>query len=110
MPGTRLARVAELPTPPGVPVGPGTSGFDRACAMRLRDTVTGQEYLLMRSEITHDSRRSQGVTTGVLRSALGEYAPTSASGTTGERARTEPASAARVRADCTTSQVMAAAP
>jgi hypothetical protein len=101
-PGTLLARVAELPAAPGVPPAPGTPGFDRACATRLRDTATGREYLLMRSEITHDSRRSESVATAVLRSALGEYAPTGAPDASGGRV-----SAERVRVDCTTSRVVA---
>ena len=90
--GARLERVAEQP-------GPSTSTFDRACATRLRDSATGREYLLTRSEILHDTRHTDSVTTSVLRRAVGEYAPIV------EGARGP--DSARVRVDCTTSQVLA---
>jgi hypothetical protein len=76
--GVTLARIAELPDPGGSPGE--ASGFERACAMRLRDPRNGQELLLVHSEIATPRMTDGTTTTTHLASAIGDYAPLPANG------------------------------
>jgi hypothetical protein len=92
-PGSTLTRVAELPNPTNVP------SFDRACAMRLREDVTGREYLLVRSDIRTERETLGSLTATVLASASGDYALIR------KDPREQPE--ADLRVDCSTSRVIA---
>ena len=91
MTGSPLIRIAELP---GDDSG-NDSSFSHACAMRLRESKSGQEYLLIRSNTQTTTEKTGNRTETSLVSATGDYAAIS-----------ENPQLARLRVDCTSSRII----
>jgi hypothetical protein len=69
--------LVKAPAEPGnpYPAGPPGSGFGDTCALQLRDSTTGERYLLIRSRVATARSGTPSIDSGTVILAVGYYAP-----------------------------------
>jgi hypothetical protein len=71
----RQMRPIDQESDPRFRSGPPGSGFGDVCSIFLRDSVTGAEYLLVRSSVARAASKMPQADSGAVVVAVGEYAP-----------------------------------